>query len=108
MRASVLVLGPLVARERRARVSLPGGCAIGARPVDLHLKGLQALGATIDLREGYVEATAPGGLVGAKYTFPFVSVGATENLLMAATLAKERRFWPMPRASRKSATSRIV
>ncbi len=88
MRASVLVLGPLVARERKARVSLPGGCAIGARPVDLHLKGLQALGATIDLREGYVEATAPGGLVGAKYNFPFVSVGATENLLMAATLAK--------------------
>jgi UDP-N-acetylglucosamine 1-carboxyvinyltransferase len=88
MRASVLVLGPLVARERQARVSLPGGCAIGARPVDLHLKGLQALGATIDLREGYVEATAPGGLIGAKFNFPFVSVGATENLLMAATLAK--------------------
>jgi UDP-N-acetylglucosamine 1-carboxyvinyltransferase len=88
MRASVLVLGPLVAREGRARVSLPGGCAIGARPVDLHLKGLQQLGATIELKEGYVEAWAPEGLRGAEIVFPFVSVGATENLLMAASLAR--------------------
>ena len=88
MRASVLVLGPLLARERRARVSLPGGCAIGARPIDLHIKGLQALGAEIELNEGYVEARAPDGLVGAEIVFPFVSVGATENLLMAATLAR--------------------
>ncbi|MBL8571815.1 MAG: UDP-N-acetylglucosamine 1-carboxyvinyltransferase [Phreatobacter sp.] len=88
MRASVLVLGPLVARERRARVSLPGGCAIGARPIDLHLKGLQAMGAEIELSEGYVEARAPEGLRGAEIIFPFVSVGATENLLMAASLAR--------------------
>ncbi len=88
MRASILVLGPLVAREGRARVSLPGGCAIGTRPVDLHLKGLQQLGADIELKEGYVEARAPkGGLVGAEIVFPSVSVGATENLLMAASLA---------------------
>ena len=90
MRASILVLGPLVAREGQARVSLPGGCAIGARPVDLHLKGLEQLGAKIELKEGYVEAAAPGGLVGARIVFPFVSVGATENLMMAATLAKGR------------------
>jgi UDP-N-acetylglucosamine 1-carboxyvinyltransferase len=88
MRASILVLGPLVAREGKAKVSLPGGCAIGARPVDLHLKGLEALGAKIELREGYVEAFAPGGLKGARFVFPFISVGATENLMMAATLAK--------------------
>ena len=88
MRASILVLGPLVAREGRARVSLPGGCAIGTRPVDLHLKGLQQLGADIELKEGYVEARAPkGGLVGAEIVFPSVSLGATENLLMAASLA---------------------
>jgi len=88
MRASILVLGPMLAREGHAMVSLPGGCAIGARPVDLHLKGLEALGAELDLREGYVHAKAPGGLKGAEFTFPFVSVGATENILMAATLAK--------------------
>ncbi|BBK31485.1 UDP-N-acetylglucosamine 1-carboxyvinyltransferase [Stella humosa] len=88
MRASVLVLGPLVAREGRARVSLPGGCAIGTRPVDLHLKGLERLGAKVELTAGYIEASAPGGLVGAEIVFPFVSVGATENLLMAATLAR--------------------
>jgi UDP-N-acetylglucosamine 1-carboxyvinyltransferase len=88
MRASVLVLGPLVARHGRARVSLPGGCAIGTRPVDLHLKGLEAMGASIALDAGYIEAAAPpGGLRGARYIFPTVSVGATENLLMAATLA---------------------
>jgi UDP-N-acetylglucosamine 1-carboxyvinyltransferase len=87
MRASVLVLGPLVARCGRARVSLPGGCAIGTRPVDLHVKGLQRLGAEVELREGYIEARAPKGLRGAEIAFPAVSVGATENLLMAATLA---------------------
>ena len=88
MRASVLVLGPLIARCGEARVSLPGGCAIGPRPVDLHLKGLEQLGATVVLRQGYIEATAPKGLIGAEIIFPIVSVGATENLLMAATLAE--------------------
>jgi UDP-N-acetylglucosamine 1-carboxyvinyltransferase len=88
MRASFLVLGPLVARCGRSRVSLPGGCAIGARPIDLHLKGLQRLGAEVELREGYIEARAPRGLRGAEIVFPSVSVGATENLLMAATLAE--------------------
>ncbi|BBK36831.1 UDP-N-acetylglucosamine 1-carboxyvinyltransferase [Allostella sp. ATCC 35155] len=88
MRASVLVLGPLVAREGQARVSLPGGCSIGTRPVDLHLKGLERLGARVELTNGYIEATAPGGLTGAEVVFPFVSVGATENLMMAACLAK--------------------
>ena len=88
MRASILVLGPMLARDGHAVVSLPGGCAIGARPVDLHLKGLEALGAELDLREGYVHAKAPRGLTGAVFQFPMVSVGATENLLMAATLAK--------------------
>ncbi len=88
MRASILVLGPMLAREGRARVSLPGGCAIGARPVDLHLMGLEKLGATLDLAEGYVNAAAPNGLRGAVVEFPFVSVGATENVLMASTLAK--------------------
>lgn len=87
MRASILVLGPLLARTRQARVSLPGGCAIGTRPVDLHLKGLEAMGAKIELDGGYVNATAPQGLHGATIVFPFVSVGATENLLMAASLA---------------------
>ncbi len=88
MRASVLVLAPLVARFGSARVSLPGGCAIGTRPVDLHLKALAQLGAEIELREGYIEATAPGGLTGAHIVFPSVSVGATENILMAACLAR--------------------
>lgn len=88
MRASVLVLGPLVARCGEARVSLPGGCAIGTRPIDLHLKGLEQLGAEIDLDGGYVTARAPRGLRGATIVFPFVSVGATENLLMAAALAE--------------------
>jgi UDP-N-acetylglucosamine 1-carboxyvinyltransferase len=88
MRASVLVLGPLVARCGQARVSLPGGCAIGTRPVDLHIKGLVALGAEIELTEGYIQASAPGGLRGGRVVFPQVSVGATENLLMAACLAK--------------------
>jgi UDP-N-acetylglucosamine 1-carboxyvinyltransferase len=88
MRASVLVLGPLLARERKAKVSLPGGCAIGTRPIDLHLKGLTQMGAVIELVDGYVEATAPKGLSGARIVFPNVSVGATENLLMAAALAR--------------------
>jgi len=88
MRASVLVLGPLLARSGRARVSLPGGCAIGARPVDLHLMGLERMGARLDLADGYIEAEAPGRLAGAVIEFPGVSVGATENLLMAATLAR--------------------
>jgi UDP-N-acetylglucosamine 1-carboxyvinyltransferase len=88
MRASVLVLGALLAREGQARVSLPGGCAIGARPVDLHIAGLRAMGAEIDIDGGYMVARATGGLKGARYTFPKVSVGATENLMMAAALAK--------------------
>src|SRR6266403_167126 len=88
MRASVLVLGPLVARFGRGRVSLPGGCAIGTRPVDLHLKGLERLGAEVELSEGYIEARAPKGLRGAEIVFPSVAVGATENLLMAASLAE--------------------
>ncbi|HMQ93097.1 MAG TPA: UDP-N-acetylglucosamine 1-carboxyvinyltransferase [Amaricoccus sp.] len=88
MRASILVLGPMLARDGHAVVSLPGGCAIGARPVDLHLKGLEALGATLELRDGYVHASAPEGLKGATIDMPMVSVGATENILMAATLAR--------------------
>jgi UDP-N-acetylglucosamine 1-carboxyvinyltransferase len=90
MRASVLVLGPLVARVGEARVSLPGGCAIGTRPIDLHLKGLEQMGATIRLDGGYVHATAPKGLKGATIVMPMPSVGATENLLMAASLADGR------------------
>ncbi len=89
MRASILVLGPLVARAGEATVSLPGGCAIGMRPVDLHLRALEALGAELEIASGYVKATAPaGGLKGGTIRFPFVSVGATENALMAAVLAK--------------------
>ncbi|PTQ12783.1 UDP-N-acetylglucosamine 1-carboxyvinyltransferase [Sphingomonas oleivorans] len=89
MRASILVLGPLVARGGEATVSLPGGCAIGNRPIDLHLKALEALGAEIEIAAGYVKAIAPkGGLVGGRIVFPLVSVGATENALMAAVLAK--------------------
>ncbi|WP_050524974.1 UDP-N-acetylglucosamine 1-carboxyvinyltransferase [Pseudorhodobacter wandonensis] len=89
MRASILVLGPMLARDGHAIVSLPGGCAIGARPVDLHLQALEALGAELDLRDGYVHAKATGGrLRGGVIEFPIVSVGATENALLAATLAK--------------------
>lgn len=88
MRASVLVLGPALARFGEARVSLPGGCAIGTRPVDLHLEALRQLGAEIELEEGYISAKAPDGLAGAHITFPSVSVGASENILMAAVLAK--------------------
>lgn len=90
MRASFLVLGPLVARVGEARVSLPGGCSIGARPIDLHLKGLEHMGARVVLDGGYIDARASGRLRGATIVFPFVSVGATENLLMAATLAEGR------------------
>jgi UDP-N-acetylglucosamine 1-carboxyvinyltransferase len=88
MRASFNVLGPLIARTGHAKVSLPGGCTIGARPVDLHLDALKALGANIDLNEGYVYAQAPRGLKGARIKFPFVSVGATEHTLLAAVLAQ--------------------
>ena len=88
MRASFWVLGPLIARMRQAKVSLPGGCAIGTRPVDLHLMGLKALGAEIDIEGGYVLARAPKGLRGAHIVFPKVSVGATHNVLLAASLAK--------------------
>lgn len=88
MRASIGVLGPMLARDGEAVVSLPGGCAIGARPVDIHLSGFEALGAKLDLRDGYIHATAPNGLIGTTYELPFASVGATENLMSAATLAK--------------------
>jgi UDP-N-acetylglucosamine 1-carboxyvinyltransferase len=88
MRATFNVLGPLLARKGRARVSLPGGCAIGARPVDLHISALEALGAEIELVEGYAVAHAPNGLRGARISFPFVSVGATEHAMMAAVLAR--------------------
>ncbi|WP_146347895.1 UDP-N-acetylglucosamine 1-carboxyvinyltransferase [Falsiphaeobacter marinintestinus] len=88
MRASNLVLGPLLARMGKAVVSLPGGCAIGARPMDLHVEALEALGAQIELKDGYLHAEAPGGLKGAVHEMRFASVGATENVVMAATLAK--------------------
>ncbi|MCW6536211.1 UDP-N-acetylglucosamine 1-carboxyvinyltransferase [Sphingomonas lycopersici] len=89
MRASILVLGPILARAGEARVSLPGGCAIGNRPIDLHLKALEAIGAELEMSAGYVTARAPGGrLAGGRYSFPIVSVGATENVVMAAVTAK--------------------
>lgn len=88
MRASILMLGPLLAREGTAKVSLPGGCAIGARPVDLHLTAMEALGAKLHLENGYVIGEAPGGLKGAEIPFRMPSVGATENAMMAASLAK--------------------
>jgi len=91
MRASVLVLGPMLARAGEATVSLPGGCAIGDRPIDLHLKALESMGAEIELAAGYVKASAPGGrLAGGDYSFPVVSVGATENAVMAAVLSAGR------------------
>ena len=91
MRASILVLGPMLARAGESTVSLPGGCAIGDRPIDLHLKALEAMGAEIELAAGYVKASAPRGrLPGGDYSFPVVSVGATENALMAAVLATGR------------------
>ena len=88
MRASVLVLGPLLARYGEARVSLPGGCAIGTRPVDLHIRAMQALGAVVELADGYMQARARNGLQGGRILFPMVSVGGTENALMAAVLAR--------------------
>jgi UDP-N-acetylglucosamine 1-carboxyvinyltransferase len=90
MRASALVLGPLLARTGEARVSMPGGCSIGARPIDLHLKGLEQMGATFRLDGGYIDGRVAGRLRGATIVFPFISVGATENLLMAASLADGR------------------
>ena len=90
MRASILVLGPLLARFGRAHVSFPGGCAIGSRPIDLHLRGLQAMGATIEIDGGYINARCEGRLRGAHILFDKVTVGGTENLLMAATLAEGR------------------
>ncbi len=87
MRASVLVLGPLLARYRAATVSLPGGCAIGTRPVDLHIKAMQALGGVVEISDGYIKASAPDGLKGGDIHFPVISVGATENAMMAAALA---------------------
>ena len=88
MRASVLVLGPLLTCYGEARVSLPGGCAIGTRPVDLHIRAMQSLGAVVELADGYIQARASKGLSGGRVVFPMVSVGATENALMAAALAK--------------------
>jgi UDP-N-acetylglucosamine 1-carboxyvinyltransferase len=89
MRASILVLGPILARAGEARVSLPGGCAIGNRPIDLHLRALEAIGAELEMSAGYVTARAPGGrLPGGRFAFPIVSVGATENVVMAAVTAK--------------------
>ena len=88
MRASFLVMGPLLARIGKARISMPGGCAIGARPIDIHLKGFEALGVKIEQGHGYIEASAPGGLKGTSIYFDFPSVGATENIMMAASLAE--------------------
>lgn len=88
MRASFLVMGPLLARKRHAKISLPGGCSIGARPIDLHLKAFEAMGATIDLSNGNIEASVPDGLKGAQIYLDFPSVGATENILMAASMAE--------------------
>tara|TARA_Y100000741_G_C18101837_1_gene497156 strand:- start:15 stop:686 length:672 start_codon:yes stop_codon:yes gene_type:complete len=88
MRAGILVLGPLLAKFGSAKVSLPGGCAIGTRPVDIHLKSLSKLGVKYKIIEGYVHATAPKGLIGSKISFPKISVGATENLIIAASYAK--------------------
>jgi len=88
MRAGILVLGPLLSKFGHAKVSLPGGCAIGTRPVDIHLKALSKLGVRYKISQGYVHASAPGGLIGSKIYFPKISVGATENLIIAATLAK--------------------
>lgn len=96
MRASFLVMGPLLARLGKAKISLPGGCAIGTRPIDLHLKGFEALGAEIELGHGYVEARAPRGLKGARIYLDFPSVGATENILMAASMAQGQTILENP------------
>lgn len=107
MRASFWVIGPLLARMGKAKVSLPGGCAIGTRPVDLFLDGLKALGAELEVSNGYVEASAPGGkLIGAKYSFPKVSVGATHVMLMAATLARGETV--LENAAREPEVSNLV
>jgi UDP-N-acetylglucosamine 1-carboxyvinyltransferase len=90
MRASFLVMGPLLARKRRGKISLPGGCSIGARPIDLHLKAFEAMGAKVNLENGYIEASVPEGLKGAQIYLDFPSVGATENILMAASMAEGR------------------
>lgn len=96
MRASFLVMGPLLAREGCAKISLPGGCAIGTRPIDLHLKGFEALGAEIVMGHGFIEAKAPNGLKGARIYLDFPSVGATENIMMAASMAKGRTIIENP------------
>ena len=96
MRASFLIMGPLLARYGKARISLPGGCAIGSRPIDLHLKGFEALGAKIDIGHGYIDASAPQGLVGSRIYLDFPSVGATENIMMAAALAKGKTILENP------------
>ena len=90
MRASILVLGPMLAKHGRARVSFPGGCAIGSRPIDLHLSGLKHMGASIEINGGYIDAKVSGRLQGANIKMRTVSVGATENLMMAASLAEGR------------------
>ena len=92
MRAGILVLGPLLAKFGKAKVSLPGGCAIGTRPVDIHLDALSKLGVKYKIIQGYVHATAPKGLIGSKIKFSKISVGATENLIIAASFAKELLF----------------
>lgn len=96
MRASFLIMGPLLARCGRAKISLPGGCAIGTRPIDLHLKGFEALGAEIEIGHGYIEARAPHGLTGARIYLDFPSVGATENIMMAASMAKGQTILENP------------
>ena len=96
MRASFLIMGPLLARCGQAKISLPGGCAIGTRPIDLHLKGFEALGADIKIGHGFIEATAPEGLKGAKIYLDFPSVGATENILMAASMAEGQTILENP------------
>ena len=96
MRASFLIMGPLLARCGKAKISLPGGCAIGTRPIDLHLKGFDALGAKIDCGEGYIEASAPNGLKGARIYLDFPSVGATENIIMAACMAEGQTILENP------------
>ena len=96
MRASFLIMGPLLAREGRAEISLPGGCAIGTRPIDLHLKGFEALGAQIDITQGAIHASAPNGLKGANIYFDFPSVGATENVMMAASCAEGQTILENP------------
>ena len=96
MRASFLIMGPLLAREGRAEISLPGGCAIGTRPIDLHLKGFEALGANIEITQGAIHASAPNGLKGARIYFDFPSVGATENVMMAASCAEGQTILENP------------